>query len=78
MSKVTVRDLRNHGGDVLERVVRGESIIVTRDGTPAAQLVPLRRHSAPPASLIERRRRLPRVDPESLRRDIDAVLDPRL
>ena len=78
MGKVTVRDLRNHGGDVLDRVARGESIIVTRDGTPAAQLSPLRRRSAPPATLIERRRRLPLVDPESLRRDIDAVLDPRL
>ena len=75
MGKVTVRDLRNHGGEVLDR---GESIIVTRDGTPAAQLSPLRRRSAPPAILIERRRHLPLVDPESLRRDIDAVLDPRL
>ncbi|HLR55243.1 MAG TPA: type II toxin-antitoxin system prevent-host-death family antitoxin [Actinomycetales bacterium] len=78
MGKVTVRDLRNHGGEVLDRVARGESIIVTRDGTPAAQLSPLRRRSAPPATLIERRRHLPLVDPESLRRDIDAVLDPRL
>ncbi len=77
MGDVIVRDLINHGNDVLERVIRGESIIVTRDGTPAAQLIPLRRHSAPPASLIERRR-LPLVDPESLRRDIDAVLEPGL
>lgn len=78
MSTVTVRELRNHGGDVLERVARGESIVVTRDGAPAARLTPLRRPSPPPAELIERRRQLPRVDPESLRRDIDAVLDPTL
>ncbi|MGO1591074.1 MAG: type II toxin-antitoxin system Phd/YefM family antitoxin [Ancrocorticia sp.] len=78
MSTVSVRDLRNHGGDVLERVARGESIVVTRDGSPAAQLTPLRRPSAPPSELIERRRRLPRVDPESLRHDIDTLLDPTL
>ena len=78
MGTVTVRDLRNHGGDVLDRVARGESIVVTRDGTPTARLTPLRRRSAPPAELIERRRRLPPVDPEALRRDIDAVLDSTL
>ncbi|HEX4431123.1 MAG TPA: type II toxin-antitoxin system prevent-host-death family antitoxin [Frankiaceae bacterium] len=25
-------ELRHHGGEVLERVARGESVIVTRDG----------------------------------------------
>ncbi|WP_114046166.1 type II toxin-antitoxin system Phd/YefM family antitoxin [Acidipropionibacterium virtanenii] len=78
MDTVTVRDLRNHGGEVLDRVGRGESIIVTRNGAPAARLTPLRRRSAPPAELIERRRRLAPVDPGALRRDIDAVLDPAL
>ena len=78
MSTISVRDLRNHGGDVLARVARGESIVVTRDGAPTARLIPLRRPSAPPAELVEWRRRLPRVDPESLRRDIDTVLDPTL
>ena len=73
-----MRELRNHGGEVLDRVARGESIIVTRDGAPAAQLTPLRRRSAPPAELIARRRQLPKVDPDAMRRDIDAVLDPTL
>lgn len=75
---MTVRDLRNHGGEVLDRVARGESFIVTRDGSPVAELAPLRRRSAPPAELITRRRSLPSVDPESLRRDIDDVLDASL
>jgi hypothetical protein len=30
------------------------------------------------AQLIERRRHLPNVDPNRLRRDLDAVLDPEL
>ena len=78
MEAVTVRDLRNRGGEVLDRVERGESVIVTRDGRPVAELRPLPRRSVRTAELIERRRRLPRVDPVALRRDIDTVLDPSL
>ena len=78
MGTVTVRELRNKGGEVLGRVERGERVIVTRDGHAIAELRPLPRPSPCPTELIERRRRLPRVDPEALRRDIDAVLDPTL
>lgn len=78
MPSVTVRELRNKGGEVLDRVERGEHVIVTRDGRPVAELRPLPRPSARPIELIERRRRLPRMDPEALRRDIDAVVDPTL
>lgn len=41
MAKVTIRELRNHGGDVLARVARGETLTVTRDGEPVAQVSPL-------------------------------------
>ena len=75
METVTVRELRNNGGAVLDRVERGESVIVTRDGHPIAELRPLPRRSARPTELIERRKRLPRVNPESLRRDIDAAIN---
>ena len=73
-----MRELRNNGGDVLDRVVRGESITVTRDGAPVADLLPRRRSSAPTSELIKRRRALPPVDPRALRDDIDAVIDPSL
>ena len=78
MDSVTVRDLRNKGGEVLDRVERGERLVVTRDGRAIAELRPLPRRSAGPAELIERRKRLPRVDPDALRADIDAVIDPSL
>ena len=78
METVSVRDLRNCGGDVLDRVARGESLIVTRDGTPTARLVPVPRRSPSAAELIARRRNLPKVDPEALRADLDAVLDSTL
>lgn len=78
MGVVTVRELRNRGGEVLDRVERGESLIVTRDGRAVAELRPVPRPSVGPAELINRRRRLPRVDPQKLRDDIDAVIDSRL
>jgi antitoxin (DNA-binding transcriptional repressor) of toxin-antitoxin stability system len=73
-----VRDLRNNGREVLDRVERGECVIITRDGRAVAELRPLPRRSARTAELIERRRRLPPVDDVALRRDIDAVVDPSL
>jgi prevent-host-death family protein len=78
MESVTVRDLRNKGGEVLDRVERGERLIVTRDGRAVAELRPLPRRSAGPQELIARRKSLPHVDPDALRRDIDAVVDPAL
>ena len=75
---VTIRQLRNEGGDVIARVARGESLTVTRDGDPVAVLQPLPRPAAHRDVLIERRRRLPHVDPQELRRNVDAVIDPTL
>jgi hypothetical protein len=47
---------------------------VTRDGAEVAELGP--GHPAlSTAELIERRRDLPKVDPDLLRRDVDDVLD---
>jgi len=70
-----VRELRNRGGDVLERVARGEALTVTRDGQAIAELRPLRRRPIPAAVLLDRWRALPVVDPAKLRADIDDVLD---
>jgi antitoxin (DNA-binding transcriptional repressor) of toxin-antitoxin stability system len=73
-----VRELRNHGGEVLTRVARGETLLVTRDGAEVAELRPLRRHSVSATDLILRRAALPQVDPDALRRDVDAILDSSL
>jgi prevent-host-death family protein len=76
VESVTVRELRNHGGEVLDRVARGESLVVTRDGAEVAELVPLRRRPRATAELIGSRRGLPKVDPDQLRADLDQVVDP--
>ena len=78
MAEVTIRDLRNHGGEVIDRVQAGEQVTITRDGRPVAVLVPVTATSVPVQQLLARWRRLPAVDPVSLREDIDATLDTRL
>jgi len=77
MADVTIRELRNHGGDVVDRAARGEQITITRSGTPVAELRALR----PPLSagvLVGRWRHLPYVDPAALRNDVDRFLDSSL
>jgi prevent-host-death family protein len=76
MAEVTVRDLRNHGAEVLDRVIAGARLTVTRSGRPVAELVPLRRPGPTASVLLERWARLAPVDPEGLRADVDAVIDP--
>lgn len=75
MSEVTIRELRNHGGAVVDRVSRGEQVTVTRAGRPVAELRPISKAPLPAELLVRRRRRLPIVDTDSLRGDIDALLD---
>ena len=78
MSEVTIRDLRNHGGEIVERASRGETLTVTRAGKPVAELHPLPRPPLDSASLLARWKRLPDLDPATLRADLDAVVDPSL
>lgn len=78
MSYVTVRELRNQGGRVLDRVTAGEPVTITRDGKPVARLEAAARGRLSAAALVERFRRLPAVDPHRLRDDVDAVIDQRL
>lgn len=78
MSGVSIRDLRNRSAEVLRRVERGESLTVTRDGEAVATVIPLPRRTARVEELIERRKNLPRLDADHLRRDIDELMDPTL
>jgi prevent-host-death family protein len=78
MTEVSIRELRNEGGSVVERVLRGELITITRSGTPVARLQPLGRESLTNKELVERWRHVPVVDIAGLRADIAEVLDTRL
>jgi len=78
MRTVSIRELRNVGGKVVDRVLAGESLLVTRSGRPVAELRPVRRPGLSAEQLLERWRDLPQVDPAGVRDDLDALLDSRL
>jgi len=78
MKAVSIRNLRNHAGEFVDRASRGEQVTITRAGQAVAELRPL---ASPPLSadtLLARWRRLPDLDSVALRADIDETLDARL
>lgn len=78
MAEVSVRQLRNEGGSIIERVLEGELITVTKAGQPVAELVPLRRPHLTARQIVERWNAVPALDIQALRDDVDALLVPDL
>lgn len=78
MSKtITQRELRNDSAAILREVQAGETIIVTRNGVPVAELRPIHpRRFVPRAVIAEAAARAPRIDANRFRADLDAVIDP--
>lgn len=76
MTDVSIRDLRNHGGKVVDRVARGERVTITRAGKAVAELLPVPPPPLSAEALLIWWRRLPAVDPVALRADLDHVVDP--
>lgn len=78
MAEVSIRELRNHGGAVVDRVAGGEQVTITRDGRAVAELVPVRRQPLTADVLVAHWRHLPVLDPRRFRADIDSLLDASL
>jgi prevent-host-death family protein len=77
MKVITQRELRNESAAVLREVQAGQTITVTRNGMPVAELRPVPpRRFVPRAAIADAARRAPRVDLARLRADLDAVTDP--
>ncbi len=71
------RELRNQSGEVMRALERGESFIVTRNGTPVGELRPLgRRNYIKTDELIELLKGSGPMDYEEFRADLDRVVDP--
>lgn len=75
MRYVTIRELRNHGGEVVDRAAAGELITITRNGTPVAELRPIPQPPMTAARLVTLFKDLPTTDPARFRADIDAGLN---
>jgi prevent-host-death family protein len=78
MNEVSVRNLRNDGGRILDRVEQGETLVVTRNRRPVAELRPISPEALPAGLILQRWQGLPDVDLASLRADIDSVVDTSL
>lgn len=78
MTEVSIRELRNQGGDVVDRAARGEQITITRAGRAVAELRAVSLAPLSAEAVLDRWHRLPPVDPLALRRDIDELLDATL
>jgi prevent-host-death family protein len=77
MTEVSVRDLRNRGGHVIDRVARGERVTITRDGKPVAELRPYIQANVSAEALLTRWSHLPVIDPVRWRNDLDELIDSR-
>lgn len=72
MKTITHRELCDHTATVMAAVEAGEAYHVTRNGVEIAELRPVSRRRRPTAEeLVERHRRLPKVDYDRMRQDAD-------
>ena len=73
---ITQRELRNQSAAVLREVEAGRTIVVTRNGTPVAELQPIRpRRFVARAAIAQAAARAPRIDRDRFRADLDATVD---
>lgn len=76
---INQRELRNQSAAVLREVEAGGTVVVTRNGTPVAELRPIRaRRFVLRATLSQEATRAPRIDARRFRADLDAIVDQRL
>ena len=78
MDEVRIRQIRNHGKYVLDRVQAGERLTVTRSRRTVAELRHLPRLPLDAPTLLKRWYHLLCVDPARLQSDIDDMMDPSL
>ncbi len=72
--EVSQRELRNQSGEIMRDLDDGETFVVTRNGVPVGELLPLRRHRFVAAeTAVAMFRAAPPVDYERLRADLDAA-----
>lgn len=70
--EITQRELRNESGDIMRQLDEGETFIVTRNGVPVGELLPLRRHRFVAAeTAVAMFRTAPHLDYERFRTDLD-------
>lgn len=73
---INQRELRNASAKVLRDVQTGQTIVVTRNGEPVAELRPIQpRRFISRTALAEAAERMARIDAHRFHADIDAVVN---
>jgi antitoxin (DNA-binding transcriptional repressor) of toxin-antitoxin stability system len=74
--EISQRELRNDSGAIMRGLDRGESFLVTRNGVPVGELLPIRRSQFVNAeAVVAAFNGAPDIDGARFRSDIDRVLD---
>jgi prevent-host-death family protein len=74
--RITQRELRNDSGRIMRALDRGKTFVVTRNGRPVGELVPLRQRAFVPSEFAHAAFvGAPPVARRRFRRDVDAFLD---
>lgn len=70
--QITQRELRNSSAEIMDAVEAGETLVITRNGTPVGELKPFRRRQMVPINeVIENFADCPPMDYGKLSDDID-------
>ena len=74
--RITQRELRNDSGRIMRALDKGRAFVVTRNGVPVGELIPLRqRLFVPSETVLAAFAGAPRIRRTRFRKDVDAVLD---
>ena len=73
---ITQRELRNDSGEIMRRLDQGEAFIVTRNGVPVGELLPLRRRRFVARDIVMNAfTPAPAIDAGRFREDLDRHVD---
>jgi prevent-host-death family protein len=79
MAKVIAqRELRNQNAAIMAAVAAGQGFVITRNGTPVAELRPVspgRQTFIPRARIIEVAAGSPHIDPVTFKTDLERLVD---
>jgi prevent-host-death family protein len=74
--EITQRELRNESGEIMRALDRGETFVVTRNGVPVGELIPLRqRQFVPTDAAVAAFRGAPAIGAQRFRDDVDAWVE---
>ena len=74
--QITQRELRNESGRIMRALDKGKAFIVTRNGVPVGELIPMRRRVFLRAdAAVSAFAGAPHVASGRFRRDVDALTD---